>query len=217
MTRPSARGIRLEFSDGHAPATSLAAVNRALRAVGSRLWPLDLGAEAGEIRRLIAQPDPTGAEAERLLAHRLLPRERLLATIEAAGRTPHVAGGGALATEVTTHGYAYPQLYVVRAGVDYRRFDRLHVNAAADGTGVDEVLQMLCGAGVVIHQRAPDGTLLTLRLDCPSDDAGWLATYDGGNPHIGSLSGAAPGTKLVVQAIGPPRWEMTYEDDGERQ
>ena len=214
MTASATEGVRLEFSSGRTPVTSLAPVNDAIAAVGCRLWPTDLTAAPGDIRRLIAEPDLAEADAARVMAHYLLPRERLVEIIEAAGRTPHVPGGGEMSTIVTTHDYAYPQLYIVRADVDYRRFDRLHVNADDAGTGVDEVLQMLCGAGIVIHQRAPDGDILILHLDCPSDDAGWLVTYNGGNPHIGSLSGAAHGTKMVVQAIGPPRWVMTYEADG---
>jgi hypothetical protein len=38
-------------------------------------------------------------------------------------------------------------------------------------------------------------------------------TYDGGASHIGSLSAARPGTKFLMQAIGPERWVMRYEDD----
>jgi hypothetical protein len=52
-----------------------------------------------------------------------------------------------------------------------------------------------------------------LSLACSGDDAGWLVTYTGGNPHIGSLSGGSPGMKMLVQVIGPAEWVMRYEDE----
>lgn len=74
-------------------------------------------------------------------AHFLLSRERLLELIVRAGRTPHVPTGGALTTVVLTHGYSYPQLYLVQQDMDYTRFDRFHVNVADDGTGVANALR----------------------------------------------------------------------------
>lgn len=202
-------GIRLQFSDGRPALTSLADINDALADIGSHVWPLDLQHIPAEIHRLLLQPTLTTIEAEKLKAHFLLPRARLLEVISGAGRTPHVQDGGALTTVVSTHGYAYPQLYLVRENDDYSRFDRFHVNVADDGTGVDEILQLLSGRGVVILQRSRSATVLTLRLDRP----GWLVTYNGGNPHIGSLSKADAGTTVLVQIIGPPLWRMRYEGD----
>ena len=106
-----------------------------------------------DVQRLLGQPTLTNAEEERLKAHFLLSRERLLDVIGDAGRKPHVEGGGALSTTVLSHGYSYPQLWVVQGGIDYSRFDRFHVNVADDGTGVDEVLQILSGQGIVIRLR----------------------------------------------------------------
>jgi hypothetical protein len=205
--------LRLEFADGRPPRAAVPDINAALAAVGAGAWPLDLGPAPAEIRRLLHRPALTEAEAARVREHFLLPRPRLLEVIAAAGRAPHVAGGGALTTAVSSHGYSYPQLWVVQGEVDYTRFDRFHVNTADDGTGVDEVLQVLSGRGVVIRLRRPGGGDLTLRLDCPPPDAGWLVTYDGGQPHVGSLSGATPGTKVMVQAIGPARWAVRYGDE----
>lgn len=133
------------------------------------MWPLDLQHIPVEIQRLLLQPTLTTVEAEKLKAHFLLPRVRLLEVISGAGRTPHVPDGGALSTVVSTHGYSYPQLYLVRENDDYSRFDRVHVNVADDGTGVDEILQLLSGSGIVILQRS-GSAVLTLRLDRP----GWL-------------------------------------------
>jgi hypothetical protein len=202
-------GIRLEFSDGRPTLTVVADINAALADVGSHVWPLDLPDAPAEIHRLLAQPILTTAEAERIKTHFLLPRTRLLEVIRGAGRTPHVQDGGALTTVVSTHGYSYPQLYLVKENDDYSRFDTFHVNVADDGTGVDEVLQLLSGSGIVILQRTRGSTVFALHLDRP----GWLVTYDGGNPHIGSLSQAKAGTKVLVQIIGPAMWRMKYDGD----
>jgi hypothetical protein len=204
-------GLRLETSDTRVAATSLADVNSALAAVGSRVWPLDLAGALVDVRRLLARAALDDVEVKRVVEHFLLSRERLLEIIREAGREPNVPGGGALSTHVTSHGYSYPQLWVVQGGVDYTRFDRFHVNTADDGTGVDEVAQLLSGAGVAIRHHLADGRVWTLRVDCQAD-AGWLVTYNGGRPHIGSLSGAVPGTKMLVQAIGPPRWAVRYTE-----
>jgi hypothetical protein len=207
------KGIRLEFSDGRPPLTSLAKVNEALAEIGSRIWPLDLRAEPQDIRKLLRQPTLTKEESDHLLNHFLLSRERLLEVITGVGGEPHVAGVGALTTLVLPHNYTYPQLYVVEEGIDYSRFDRFHVNVADDGTAVDEVVQMLSGSGFVLHQRLQSGEILSLHVDCSREDTGWILTYDGHYPHIGSISGAQPGTKALVQVIGPERWVMRYEDD----
>ncbi|MBA3424645.1 MAG: hypothetical protein H0U04_08905 [Rubrobacter sp.] len=74
-------------------------------------------------------------------------------------------------------------------------------------------MQVLSGGGVRVLQHLPEEGLITLHLDCVADERGWIVTYDGGYPHIGSLSGGQTGTKLLVQVIGPERWEMKYEDE----
>ena len=205
-------GLRLERGDSSALA-EIGAVNAALARFGARVWPLDLGAVAADIRALLARPTLTAAESARIEETMLLPRTALLEKLAEAGRTPHVPGGGALETEVANHGYAYPQLFVVEAGADYSRFDRFHVNVAEDGTAVDEVMQLLSGGGVRILQRLPGAGAATLTLDCPSPDRGWTVAYDGGVSHIGSMSAAAPGTKTLMQVFGPARWTMRYDAD----
>ena len=205
-------GLRLERADGFA-SVEIEAVNAALARFGAMVWPLDLGGVASDIRGLLARPTLDAAEVERIKAALLLSRETLLGKLAEAGRSPHVPGGGAVETAVANHGYSYPQLFVVEAGADYTRFDRFHVNVAEDGTGVDEVMQILSGGGVRILQRLPDGEAVTLTLDCPSAEQGWTVTYDGAVPHIGSMSSAAPGTKALMQVFGPARWTMRYDND----
>ena len=211
-TMASVDGISLQFSDGRAAPDTLETINDELRTIGAGFWPLDLRDRPADILALLAKPLLDAAEAERVKAQFLLPRERLLQVVARAGRTPAVEGGGALTTSVVNLGNDYPQLYQVEQGVDYSRFDRLHVNSGPDGTGVDEVLQMLSGTGLVIHQRLDGGEIVTVRLDCPDERQGWLGTYSGARPHVGSLSSAAVGSKLLVQAIGPPEWTLTYTD-----
>jgi len=211
MTKRTDSDLYLIRSMGGPPLTDLDAVNVVMAEVGTRVWPLGLRAVPDAIRSLLARPVLEEAEVERIKTHFLLSRERLLALIEAAGREPHVPGGGELETYVTSHGYGYPQLYVAEAGVDYSRFDRFHVNRAPDGNGVDEAMQMLSGGGVVIVRRKPNGETLELTLNCPSPEDGWIATYSGWEPHMGKLSGAQPGTKLLVQVIGPREWSIQYE------
>lgn len=206
-------GIRYEFEGDRAALTSVPEIQAELKKFGAGVWPLQLGDAPGDIRGLLDQPNLADDEKARLRDHFLLSRERLLQIIAESGRTPNVPGGGALKTTVVNEGYSYPQLWLVERGVDYARFDRFHVNVAQDGTGVDEVLQVLSGKGVVVRVRGPDSSARTLRLDCPSDRLGWMVSYNGGEPHIGSLSGASPGTKVVVQAIGPESWTLCYLGD----
>ena len=118
-----------------------------------------------------------------------------------------------MSTLDATHNVQYPELYIVNPGVDYSRFDRFHVNKAEDGTGVDEMMFVLRGSGVRLLQHLPDAGLVTLYIDCPEDDYAWYVTYSGAYPHIGSISGCEPGTKVLMQVIGPASWHMRYEDE----
>lgn len=209
----TANGIQLNVSDGRPSQNDLASIQGTLADLGMGIWPLDLTGVPDEFRALIRRQSLSDEERARLLAHFLLSRERLLEVTAQAGRTPHVPGGGELSTRVMTHGYSYPQLYVVQGDEDFSRFDRFHVNKADDGTGVDEFAQMLSGRGLVVHRRRSDGIVFTLQMDCPNDVTGWLMTHDGTQPHIGSLSQAGPGTKILVQAIGPPSWSINYVNE----
>jgi hypothetical protein len=210
-------GLALAYPDGGRAPAAAAEINDALARYGARVWPLDLSNLPDDLRRLLGKSRLSASEHARVRERFLLPRERLLQLIVEAGRTPQVPGGGEMSTFDSTHGVEYPQLHLVVRGIDYSRFDRLHVNRAADGTGVDEVLQVLSGSGIRVVQSLPDLGLVTLYLDCPSARQGWIVTYSGGHPHIGSLTEATEGTKMLVQAIGPPAWSMNYLDDGERR
>lgn len=208
---PPASGLHLAFGDGRAPLSELEPIAEALRPIGVGISGLDLGGLPANLKPLLARPTLSDREKERLMAALLLTRERLLAVIAAAGREPHVADGGALSTRVENHGYDYPQLFVVEPGIDYSRFDRYHRNTADDGTAVDEVAQLLHGGGLRVFQRLPGNVEAVLTLDCPGPDRGWIITYGGGRPHIGSVARAKAGTKALVQVIGPARWTMRYE------
>lgn len=168
------KGIRLELSGGRQPLNTLPEINKTLAEIGSRIWPLDLRNEPDEIGKLLRQSILIKDESDRLLNHFLFSRERLLEIITGAGREPHVTGGGALSTRVLPYNYKYPQLFVVEDGIDYSRSDSFHVNISKDGTAVDEVAQILSGSGFVNHHRSPNGEILSLYIDCPREDAGWI-------------------------------------------
>ena len=206
-------GLRLTFSDGRAAVHTLAEVNDGLLPFGARVWSRDLRDAPDGIRSLLGWPGLTMEQRERVKTAFLLPHENLLARIVEARATPHVAGGGAASTTVVNHGYTYPQLFVVDPETDYSRFDRFHVNTTDGGTGVDEIMQVLAGGGVRILQRRSDHSTATLQLNCPDAQTGWIITYDGAGSHIGSFSTAVPGTKILMQVIGPPRWTMRYDED----
>jgi hypothetical protein len=208
----SETGILLKFSGRQPSLADLEKINAVLAEIGSGVWSLDLSGAPDDIQRLLRKPTLTETEAEQVRTHFLLPRERLLEIIAAAGRQPNVPGGGELTTFVSNYGYSYPQLWILQGDEDFSRFDRFHVNVSEDGIGTDEVAQLLWGGGLVIHHRLPTGIILTINLDCPGESSGWLITYDGAKPHIGSFSQAAPGTKCLVQVIGPAHWIMRYAD-----
>jgi len=123
-------GLRLEASGSPVVATTLVDVNQKLAMVRSKVWPLDLRSVPAAVHRLLANPTLDAADTARVMNHFLLSRERLLGIIAAASRAPNVPGGGALSTQVDSHGYSYPQLWLVQDGIDYSRFDRFHVNTA---------------------------------------------------------------------------------------
>jgi hypothetical protein len=82
---------------------------------------------------------------------------------------------------------------------------------------VDEIGQLLYGGGIRVLQRQPGLGVATLHLACPAPDRGWIVTYDGGSSHIGSLSSASPGSKFLMQVIGPERWSLRYDDNDGKQ
>ena len=155
MNPDAGEGLWLEHAGGRRSPATLAEVNDAFAKYGARVWPLDLSGVSGDQRRLLDERTLSAGETARLREDFLLPRERLLDLIAGAGRKPRVPGGGEMNTLDSTHGVRYPELYLVAPGLDYSRFDRLHVNRATDGTGVDETLQLLSGSGVRIVQSLP--------------------------------------------------------------
>lgn len=203
-------GITLDIDEGRPTLTSLSDIQTEVKKVGLGVWPLHLDKAPVHIKKLLGQPDLTDTETAMVRDYFLLSRERLLEVIADSGRSPNVPGGGELTTTVTNEGYSYPQLWLVEPDVDYTRFDRFHINVSKNGTGVDEVMQVVSGKGVIVRIRSSDGSIYTLTLETQGNRLGWMMSYDGGTPHIGSLSSATPGTKVVMQVIGPRRFELRY-------
>ena len=201
--------IRLEC-EGKPDLHSVDEINAVLAPVFARVWRHDLSGLSDDLKAFLADPDPSAERVAEVKPKFLLSRERLLEIVAETGREPHVPGGGELTTVDETHGVTYPQLYVARPGVDFSRFDRMHVNIGTDGTPVDDVVQLLCGSGLVVAFRMLTGETNTLHLACPTPDTGWLISVDCSRPFIGSFSSAAPGTKAMTQVFGPARWKMEY-------
>ncbi len=85
-------------------------------------------------------------------------------------------------------------------------------------TGLEEANALLLPLGVRVWPCDLSGISARLRAlldkERPTDpESGWIVTYGGGRPHIGSLSKASAGTKLLVQVIGPPLWTMRHESE----
>jgi len=200
-------GVVVDLADG-SHAVGADAANHALGPFGTKVWPIDLASTGADVRALLGLPRLTAAQNDRVRDAFLMSRQRLLEVMSEAGRQPSIPGGGELSTLDVVNDVRYPQLYVVDPTVDYGRFDRLHENVADDGTVLDETMALIWGGPIRLVQRLADGSLATLLLRVV-EDSGWLVSY-GGLPHIGSLSGAAPGSKVLVQAIGPARWQARY-------
>ena len=209
------KGTWLEFSDGRSPLFDIESINRVLATIGSRIWTRDLTSAPPEIRKLLRKPTLSPSESDQIKTHFLYTRQGVVEIINSAGREPNVPGGGELNTFVTTLGCWYPQLHVIAEGVDYRRFEQFHVNTADDGTAVDEIIQLLSGSEFEYHLRAPGELTLRVHLACLGDETGMLLTFDGKTPHLGKVSMAPPGTKVLNQAIGPPQWAIRGCDQAE--
>jgi hypothetical protein len=202
-------GIQLT-RDGKTVATDHATAAREL--VGTGIWvaPVDLSSEPEEIKALLAKQVLTEAENAMLSERFTLSREALLETIALAGRKPHVADGGALDTYCIETATAYPAFRTIDPAMDFSAFVPFHVNQADDGTGTDEVGHVVSG-DMKYRFRRPEG-IYVLAMGCPTPDLGWRFTFDGGAPHGGLFDTIIPGTKVMVQAIGPKRFHMRYVD-----
>jgi hypothetical protein len=203
--------LELTTDDGEL-LTDLAAINAFLASHHSKVWPLDLSDLPQDVRTALNAENLSDEQAELVMRHFLLPRERLLELIAECGREPQVPGGGALETHVMPHDHDYPHLFQIHAGDHIAAYDAFHSNHADDGTGVDEIVQMLRGQGLLMRHRLADGAEWSLRMSCLGPEHGWMSTYEGRHPHIGSPADATPGSKFLVQVIGPPQWTMHYLD-----
>jgi len=209
MTK-SKTGLTLEFSNSPEVLTDPDPINEIIGPYGASIWPIPFADLDPKTRDLIQKKALSPDEVNRLERSLLLSREELLKVIEKAGRDPQIPGGGSLQTKEVNSGMTFPSLLLAEEGADYSQFDKFHLNLAADGTGVDEILQMLSGDGFRLIYRLPDETILTLTLSCTTNDSGWLLTHAGPHPHMGSMSRASSGTKILGQVIGPAEWEMKF-------
>ena len=199
------------LSEGDAVLAETAeAINGILNQHGVGVWPSSFADAPADIKELLASEQLTEQENSRLKTHFLLSREKLLDAIHAAGRAPNVAGGGSLEGFCVETAIQYPQLHVIDKTLDYSGFFPLHVNVSLEGVGSDEIGQVLSGSGMTYRFGIADGRILSLTMSCPDPLSGWVFTFNGGAPHGGVLDDTAAGTKVLVQAIGPPRFNRNY-------
>ena len=194
-------GLLLEYADGRKPITALIEIQKILNRFGTGLWPINLQNTPQELKHLLKNTVLSDAESDKIQKYFQLSKEDLVKTITDAGRKPHLLEG-----EHTSF------LFITKENEDYSRYDRLHVNVSADGLGVDEVMQMISGSGYILTQSSEQHETIKLQIDCPTEEQGWLLTYSGCIPHIGSVTSAVVGTKLLVQVLGPKQWELRYTD-----
>ncbi len=180
------------------------AVNGALEGTGIWLAPLPLDGVPADIKDLLAKPALTAEENTRVKEHFLLSREKCLVAIAAAGREPQVPGGGSMAAYCDTTQVQYPQLWVVAAEIDFSGFYPFHVNQTDDGTGTDEIGQMLSGRLMRYRYPVLGGVVLT--MSC-LPQLGWLFSFSGVQPHGGILDETEVGSKILVQVLGPERFQ----------
>ncbi|MEP3277524.1 MAG: hypothetical protein ABJN26_15020 [Stappiaceae bacterium] len=204
-------GILLE-QNGQVLANTFEQVNEILVNDGIRAWPFDLSNAPDNIVELLAKNTLTETENLAVKTHFLLSRQRLLEIIAAAGRQPNCPDGGALDTYCIETDIHYPQLHVIDQALDYSGFFPFHVNVGKDESGTDEVGYVLSGSLMKYRFRLKNGNIVVLTLSCPSATQGWLFTFDGGADHGGILDDTVPGTKVLVHAIGPARFNCRRVD-----
>ncbi len=206
------KGATLAYSNTNQVFSRFEEIQKHLHTYHLGLEPLCLKHLPVTLKSLLASDTLSVVEMDRLKKELCLSREMLVKQIKAAHREPNVEGGGALITKSLPSGMEYPVFFVIEKDVDYSQYDKFHINKSQQNVAVDEVLQMLCGKGYVLHARLPNHEVLTLTLDCLEEDTGWILTFSGHLEHIGSVSHALPGSKFLVQSIGPEQWKMHYAE-----
>ncbi len=207
-------GALLEFSDGRASLTELAAINDVLGTVGVRLRRVDLPPAARPLLEASARGPLSEAQKESLLRLFALSRQEVLDEARAAGRAPVIPGGGSLVTG--ERGVApYPKVYDLRSmGPQDRlyardKFARLHVNATDDGTGVDEVMTLVAGGPWTWFFLLQDGVVAQLKMSrVDPAGQGWRLSYPGLVPHGGHFH--AEDGLCIAYITGPASWTMRY-------
>ncbi|MEO1102689.1 MAG: hypothetical protein AAFW98_02985 [Pseudomonadota bacterium] len=178
------------------------AVNTALRGTGIWVAPRDFSAEPPSILALLRKPTLSADENAKVKAHFVLSRQECLDIIQKAGRKPHHPTGGSLRALSLENEIQYPQLWVIEEGADGSAYFPLHVNVSDDGVPSDEVGQVLSGRLMRYRFKLDDG-IVVLTMSCPGHDRGWMFSFDGARPHGGILHETEPGSKILVQVLGP--------------
>ena len=208
--------LKLSYSDGRAATIGLKNVNAMLGQVGVRVSEIALPKAALPILKISQARAIDPEETKQLLSIFSLHRGELLDQIEKAGRKPAANRGGFLSTSEV--GVApYPKVYDMKALTPevtaylQKKFGKLHVNSADNGTGIDEVMSIVSGGPWTWFFLLPGDVIGKLTLGYVGlDGLGWRISYPGLVPHGGYLD---PEYGLVVaHAHGPKNFVMRYED-----
>ena len=219
VNEPTA-SIELAFSDGRPTVYSIRAVNEVLSSVGVRVSPISPVPEAAPILAASRLAGLNADQYAKLLELYSLNRAALLDQIAKAGRKPETDGGGALSTQEEEIP-PYPKVYDMLAmshtdklwALD--KFSKLHVNSAANGVGVDELMSLVSGGPWTWFFLLPGSVTSKLMIgDIGPGAAGWRLSYPGLGPH-GAFLNSDHGI-VVAHVIGPKVWAMRYDDPDQK-
>lgn len=212
--------VTLQFSDGRGSVQGVEPANAVLQQVHVRVSLVPIPKEA---ERVLASADERSlkpSEKEKLLKVFELSRSQLLEQIRLAGRQPATPEGGSLQIRAENGG-TYPNVSDLSTVTGAKRtamhelLGPLHVNSAADGTGIDEVMTAVRGGPFTWFFVLPDGVVARLTsLPIKSGDPGVRVSYSGLTPHAGFMpergvaigNGHGPKTFVIRHSAQIPKF-----------
>jgi hypothetical protein len=215
---PMEAGAVLSFSDGRPSLRDADQINAVLHTVGVHVSRIELPEHARPLLEASARAPLSPPQQSALLEMFALSREGVLEQIRLAGRQPVLPQGGSMSSRETGVPQ-YPKVYDLKSmGAPERvaardKFARLHVNAADDGVGVDEVMTLVAGGPwtwYFLLEGAVVGELRMPRIEPGS--RGWRLSYPGLTPHGGHFH--ATDGLVVAYITGPGEWRMRYQAPG---
>ena len=208
--------VSWSFSNGDKTLTDINQINKVLAEVGSKISLIDIPSRTQSILEHSKKNALTPKMSADLLDIFYRDKQELLDLITDAGREPAVKGGGFMSTHEP--GVApYPKVYDMKAMsfdehlATEHKFGKLHVNAADNNTGPDEVMMLISGGPWAWFFMLPNKVILKVLIEkIPDEGPGWQLCYNGINPHAALMN---PEYGLVVAyATRPEVWTL-YQSD----